>query len=145
MSEIISDIVDDIEIKPSKFRRYLKWIISISLSLTGGAYILGQLNFNYINRINVIEKNIEKNDNFHAEIKNELKIVNNRIDKVYDDGYKAFNEYSQHNKKQLILIIDYGNSNKELLKKMLEFNTLETNKIIENQLQQSKNDNFILK
>lgn len=146
MSEIISDIIDDVEIKPSKYKRYFKWIVTISVSLIGGAYILGQLNFNYINRINVIEQNIEKNENVHTEIKNELNVINSRIDKVYDDGYKAFDEYSQHNKKQLIMIIDYGNSNKELLRRMLDFNTLETNKMIENQLQQSKHDNnFVLK
>ncbi len=142
MSDIIKDIVDEIQIKPTKVKIVLRWIISISLSAIAIAFSFGQIKNARSNRLNDFEEALTQNTTAMTNLRNEMKTgfneLNLRIDKVYTDGYKAFNEYSQFNKEQLILVLDYGQENKELLKKMLELNTLEKNKNVENQLEQSK-------
>ena len=63
-----------------------------------------------------------------------------KIDKVYEDGIDAFNEYREFNNEQMKLIIDYSEENKELLKKMLELNSQEKANEIESDLEKSKRE-----
>ena len=92
-----------------------------------------------------IEKSIGDGAKATTELKDQMlinfKLVNDRIDKVYTDGSKAFDDFQQYNNKQLGIIIDYGSSNKDLLKRMLEINTIEKTKSVENQLEQAKRTN----
>lgn len=142
MSDIVKDIVDEIQIKPARVKLVLKWVISISISAIVIAFSFGQIKNARSNRLNNFEKALTQNTAAMTDLRNEMKAgfneLNLKIDKVYTDGYKAFDEYSQFNKEQLILVLDYGQENKELLKKMLELNTLEKTKSVENQLEQSK-------
>jgi len=148
MSNILTDIVEDIQIKPNKLKILIKWIISISITLITLAFMLGQIKSSYVNRLNRFDTALNNNtmatNEFKEEMTNDFNAVNARIDKVYDDGYKAFNDFQQYNKKQLGLIVDYGNSNKDLLKRMLELNEMENTKNVENNLEQAKRDYSIV-
>jgi len=143
-NNILNDIVDEVTLKPSKTKLVLKWVLSISGTLILAAFTFGQFRTSFFGRLDKIETKLELVNNTQTEIKAEVKDgfagVNARIDKVYDDGYKEFDAFEQYNNKQLGLIIDYGKSDKELLKRMLELNTMEKTKSVESDLQQAKKE-----
>ena len=121
MGNIIDDIVEDIEIKPNKIKKVLKWVISIAVGLIGIAFVLGQFKSSFFIRMDSFEINLNE---LKKEQTNGFNSMNARIDKAYDDGTLILNEFKQNNNKKLELIIDYGSSNKDLLKQMLEINSL---------------------
>lgn len=130
----MADIVDEIEIKPNKIKLVLKWVVAVSGSLIATAFLLGQLKIKHINRLDRIQTDL-------VEIKVKqitgFNDVNTRVDKVYEDGLLLFNEFQQHNNQQLDLIIDYGSSNKDMLKRMLEINRLN----LESSVEKAKSEN----
>jgi hypothetical protein len=144
MSNIISDIIEDVDVKvkPNKTKFYIKWIVRITISLIIFAFAIGQIKVKFLNRIDVIENGQAENEKTITELKKQVSDgftnVNLRIDKIYDDGYVAFIDYQRFNNKQLELIIDYGTKNKELLKKMLEINSIEREKIVGSSIEQAK-------
>lgn len=144
MSNIISDIIEDVDVKvkPNKTKFYIKWIVRITISLIIFAFAIGQIKVKFLNRIDVIENGQAENEKTITELKKQVSDgftnVNLRIDKIYDDGYVAFIDYQRFNNKQLELIIDYGTKNKELLKKMLEINSIEREKIVGGSIEQAK-------
>jgi len=146
MSNILSDITEDIDIKikPNKTKFYLKWGIRVSITFIILAFSVGELNILHQNRLKKIELTQVDNNNKINELKIKMEYgfnnVNARIDKVYDDAYKEFIEYQKYNNKQLELILDYGVKNKELIKKMLEINAIEREKIVENNLNKAKSN-----
>lgn len=142
MSNIVEDVFQDIEIKPRKSKLVIKWIVKISLILISTAFVIGQFKVNYFNRMKNIEKSIETNNIEIVKTNDKIDVgfekVNKRIDDVYTNGIDAFIEYNEYNKKQLEIIIDYGKTDKSVLKKMLELNTIEKNKNVERQLIEAK-------
>ncbi len=142
MSNIVEDVFQDIEIKPRKSKLVIKWIVKISLILISTAFVIGQFKVNYFNRMKNIEKSIETNNIEIVKTNDKIDVgfekVNKRIDDVYTNGIDAFIEYNEYNKKQLEIIIDYGKTDKSVLKKMLELNTIEKNKNVERQLIDAK-------
>lgn len=144
MGNIINDIVEDIDVKPGKSKLVVKWVVRISVALIGVAFIIGQIKISHLNRLGDIEKSLNKNTEAIQEIKDEMNTrfdnVDTRIDNIYTDGFNAFEEYQLYNKKQLELIVDYGQSNKELIKKMLDVNIIEKNKSVENNLEKARSE-----
>ena len=142
MGNIFSDITEDIELKPTKSKKVIKWVIRIAVLLICGAFILGQIKIKSLNKVGNFEKTLQENTqavkDLKQETENSFKAVNGRIDKVYDDGLKEFNSFQDFNKKQLIMVIDYGQTNKNLLKQMLELNSIEKSKAVESNLEQAK-------
>jgi len=142
MSNIIDDVFQDIEVRPKKSKIILKWTIRISIILISAAFIVGQFKIVYFNRLNNIEKSIENNNlelkKTNDKIDIEFDKINTRIDNIYVDGVNAFIEFNDYNKKQLELIIDYNKTDKTFLKRMLDINTIEKNKNVENKLKQIK-------
>lgn len=134
MGNILADIVEEIDIKPNKSKLILKWVIGISGSLIVTAFLVGQLKVKHINRLDRIETNLVE---MKVENRNGFNAVNARIDKVYDDGLFMFNEFQKNNSKQLELIIDYGDSNGDMLKRMLEINRIN----FQSQIEKAKNEN----
>lgn len=143
MGNIVNDIVEEIEIKPNKNKLILKWVISIAASLIGLAFVLGQFKTSFFNRMDGFEDALNQNtasiERMETKMDKNFVEVNTRIDKGYDDGMGILQDYQDFNKKQLILVLDYGQSNKELLKEMLELNSKENARSVENQIEQSKN------
>jgi hypothetical protein len=90
------------------------------------------------------EATITENTVAIEELRNEMNVdfeeVNARIDKGYDDNLTALQDYQEFNKKQLLLVLDYGQTNKNLLKEMLEINMQEKTKTVENQMMSAKNE-----
>jgi hypothetical protein len=142
MSNIFSEITDDLNIKPDKSKKVLKWVIRIAVFLISAAFVLGQIKIKSLNKINNFEKSLQDNTKATTELKEEMKdgfkAVNLRIDKVYDDGLKTFTDFEIYNNKRLNMIIDFGQTNKNLLKQMLDVNSLEKSRSIENQIEQAK-------
>jgi len=147
MGNIINDIVDEIEIKPNKNKLILKWVISIAGSLIGLAFVLGQFKSSFFNRMDGFEEALNKNtasiERMETKMDKNFVEVNTRIDNGYDDGMEILQDYQEFNKKQLILVLDYGQTNKELLKEMLEINMQEKVRSVENQIEQSKNQEIV--
>jgi hypothetical protein len=145
MGNIINDIVDEVEIKPNKAKHVIKIIIAVSISLITFAFALGHFKSTFFNKMDKFEVSLNEQtkaiDDLENEINSGFKKVDERINKVYTDGFKMFNYYQNLNKEQLLLVIDYGHENKELLKKMINLNSLENIKRVENQIEEAKNDN----
>lgn len=144
MGNIINDIIDNIEIKPNKTKLYLKWGMSIASSLIVVAFAFGQFKSSFFNRMDKLEETLNKNTSSIEALKTDMTKgfddVNARIDKGYSDGLEALQDYQEFNKKQLILVLDYGQTNKELLKEMLEINMQERAKSAVNQMNRAKNE-----
>lgn len=144
MSDIAKDIAEDIQIKPNQSKIVLKWVVRIAIALISAAFVYGQLKATRLNERANMRESLNENTQAIIELRNEVKFgfdnVNKRIDKVYDDGYKTFNDYQQYNNKILGMILDYGKSDKDMLKRMLDVMTTEKSKEIQNQLEQAKTE-----
>ena len=144
MGNILNDIVEEVNIKPNKTKLVLKWGISIAGSLITIAFVFGQFKASFFNRMDKFEATITENTVAIEELRNEMNVdfeeVNARIDKGYDDNLTALQDYQEFNKKQLLLVLDYGQTNKNLLKEMLEINMQEKTKTVENQMMSAKNE-----
>jgi hypothetical protein len=116
--------------------------VSVSLTLITAAFVFGQFKASFFNRLDGIENTMKEQTKATDELKVEINAgftqLNSRVDKVYTDGYEAFDDFQQYNKNLLIMIIDNVGSNKTLLKQMLEITTMEKTKGIENELEQAK-------
>jgi len=146
MGNILNDIVDEIDIKPNKSKIYIKWIIGIASSLIAIAFVFGQFKSSFFTKIDNIETGLKENTEAISFMENEMndgfKVVDYKIDKIYNDAFSMFNDYQVYNKKQLELVVDYGQENKDLLKRMLDLNTTENRQNVELRLEQIKNNNF---
>lgn len=144
MGNIIGDIVEEVNIKPNKNKLVLKWVISIAGSLIAASFILGQFKASFFNRMDKFEETLNKNtasiESMKTDMSKNFVEVNARIDKGYNDGFEALQDYQEFNKRQLILVLDYGQTNKEMLKEMLEINMVEKQKSAENQMNQARNE-----
>jgi len=144
MGNIVNDIVDEVNIKPNKSKQIIKIIISIALACIGIAFAFGQFKSSFFNKMDGFEVALNKNtasiESIKTDISSEFQKVNARIDKGYTDGLETLQDYQEFNKKQLILVLDYGQTNKGLLKEMLEINMQEKSKSIENQVNESRNE-----
>lgn len=142
MSKIIEDIIENVVIKPNKFKLILKWVVSISVTLISGAFIIGQFQNSRLNRLESFEKALNSNTNATEELRKEVSdgftSIDLKIDKVYSDGYSIFNDYQQYNKKQLELIIDYGNKDRDMLKRILDLASTETQMKVQTEIEQAK-------
>jgi hypothetical protein len=143
MKNIFEDLVEDIPIKENKAQTVRKWLVRIGVLLICGAFILGQVKIKTLTKASNFEKSLQENtkaiQDLDKKTDNGFKAMNDRVDKVYDDGNRIFTDFSNYNKEQLKAVIDYGQINKEMLKRMLDLNTLEKTKTIENQIEQAKN------
>jgi len=103
MGNIVNDIVENIEIKPNKNKLILKWVISIAGSLIAVAFVLGQFKSTFFNRMDKFEETLNKNTTTIEAMKTDISKgfddVNARIDKGYNDGLDALQDYQEFNKK----------------------------------------------
>jgi hypothetical protein len=151
MGNIINDIVDQIDVKPNKSKLILKWVIGVSSTLILTAFTLGQFKASFFNRMDSFEKTLNNNTiaiNNNTTAIEELKTdvgkgfdnVDLKIDKVYDDALVISDDYREYNRKQLELVVDYGQENKDMLKRMLEINALENKQAIASQVEKARKE-----
>lgn len=144
MGNIVNDIVDEINVKPNKTKLILKWVIGVSSTLIITAFTLGQFKASFFNRMDVFEETLNKNTDAIEELKTDMNAgfidVDNKIEKVYDDALVISDDYREYNRKQLELVVDYGQENKGMLKKMLELNALENKQEIASQVERAKKE-----
>jgi hypothetical protein len=142
MGNIANDIIDEINIKPNKTKLILKWVIGISSTLIVMAFTLGQFKASFFTRMDTFETTLNKNtiavEELKTEMKKEFADVDLKINKIYDDVVIISDDYREYNNKQLELIIDYGQENKDMLKRMLEINAIENKQSIANQVSEAK-------
>lgn len=140
----ILDFFNDIQFKGNKANILLKWVVGIAITAVAGAFVVGQLKMKHLDKLDDIEslakEGIQKTEQLEMRVEEGFKEQNSKIDKIYDDGVEAFQEYREFNNEQMKLIIDYSDENKELLKKMLDLNSKEKGMEIENDLQNSKRE-----
>jgi len=142
MGNIVNDIVDNIEIKPNKTKLYLKWGASIAGSLIVLAFAFGQFKSSFFNRMDSLEEKMDKQtiviEQLTTDMNSGFENVDAKIDKVYGDGLMIFNDFQEYNNKQLELIVDYGDGNKDMLKRMLEISALKQQQTVETQVETAK-------
>jgi hypothetical protein len=146
MSNILVDIVDDVQLKPTKMKLLLKWVIGVASTAVIISFTFGQINANRLNKLKNFESILDENTaamvDLRAEMKAGFEEVNMRINKVYDDNYKALADFQIFNNKQLGLIIDYSKTNKDLLKNVLELNSMQQMKQLETGIEQAKQSSY---
>ena len=144
MGNIVNDIVDEINIKPNKTKLILKWVIGVSSTLIVTAFALGQFKASFFNRMDSFEEKLDKNtvavEQLRTDVSTGFRDVDLKIDKVYDDALVISDDYREYNRKQLELVVDYGQENKDMLKRMLELNAMENKQSIASQVAQAKNN-----
>jgi len=147
MGNIVNDIVEDINIKPNKSKLIIKWVISIAGSLIVLAFIFGQFKSSFFNRMDNFEETLNKSTTAVEQLKTDMNAgfenVNIKIDKIYSDGLIIFNGFQEYNNAQLGLIVDYGNGNKDMLKRMLEISAMKQQQDVETQIETTKNESVI--
>lgn len=139
MSNILNDIVDEVNIKPNKSKLIIKWVISIASSLIILAFVFGQFKSSFFNRLNSVETSVSQTktsvEDLKTDMNNGFNDVNVKINKVYIDGLTNFSDFQDFNNKQLELIVDYGGNNKEMLKRMLEISSIKQQQLINTQIE----------
>lgn len=144
MGNIVNDIVDEVNIKPNNTKKIIKIIISIAIACMGVAFAFGQFKTSFFNRMDKMEEKIVGNAVAIGQLKTDMHKgfdeTNLKVDKVYADGLLIFNNFQDYNNKQLELIVDYGNGNKDMLKRMLEISSLKQQQEIANQVDASKQE-----
>jgi len=149
MGNILVDIINNINIKPNKFKLVIGWVVSVATSLIILAFMFGGFKSSYYNKVNEIDEKIDNNrieiSNIKKEMDNRSNIIDRKFEKVYDDGLLYFNDLKNYDDKQHKLIIEYGNNdNNDILKEMLEMNKSEITKDLYFQIDKSKNKTFKL-
>ena len=146
MGNIVNDIVDEINITPSKSKAYIKWIISIAGTLIALAFVFGQFKASFFNRMDDFESTLMKNTAsitaLEVEVEKGFDEVDIKIDKIYTDGFQIFGDYQGYHRKQLELVIDYGGTNNDMLKRMLEIQEMEQQQNAELRLEQMKKEAY---
>ena len=138
------EFFNDIQFKGDKANILLKWVVAIAIIAIAGAFIMGQLKMRHLNKLDNIEiiatEGLKKTKQLEKRVEEGFKEQEIKIDKIYDDGVESFNEYRKFNNEQMKLIVDYGEENKELLKRMLDLNSKEMAIQIENDLRKKRKE-----
>lgn len=135
----------------NKTKLILKWVIGISSTLIITAFTLGQFKASFFNRMDDFEKTLNNNtvainnnttaiEELKTDVGNGFDNVDMKIDKVYDDAIIISDDYREYNRKQLELVVDYGQENKDMLKRMLEINAIENKQAIASQVERAKKE-----
>ena len=135
---VFTDILNNIDFRGNKANVTIKLIITISLFLISAAFFIGQIKTKHIDKLNDIEElskqNLNKNVELEKKFDSSIRILESKIDNVYVNGFSAFDEYRKLNDKQLKLIIEYGDENKELLKELIDINSQKNKQKIRNNI-----------
>lgn len=78
LNDIVSDIVDEVELKPNRSKLVIKWTIRIALLAIVGAFILGERGVKFFHSIDDIKSDV-------SEIKtdiNELKKKDEKLEEM---------------------------------------------------------------
>jgi len=141
------NFLENVQFIGGKTNVLIKWLIAISVAAITVAFAVGQYKVYHTNKIDDIEslaiKGMNKTEQLEKTMNDGFKQQNAKIDRIYDDGLKAFNEYRDFNNKQLRLIVNYCDKNKDLLKVMLDLNSKENAVEIKNMLKYSNNYDLV--
>jgi len=84
MSNIINDIVDEVEIKPSKSGIIIKWIVGSSFTLIVAAFTFGSAKSNLFNRLDLVEKTTSNNSEEINKINLKLEVIDAKQEDTKD-------------------------------------------------------------
>ena len=126
----------------------LGWIAGGAVTFVNVVFYFGVSKANTANNVNNSIKELKEiaiqQHNDVVELKKTFTdfttSMNNKINKVYDDEYDRWNDYQTYSKKQFDLIIEYGSSNKKLMKDMIDMNHTEELNRIRKEIEKDKND-----
>jgi len=94
----------------------IQWGGGLIVSIATIAFTMGKLKTEHLDKLNIIEEQGRKNQQ--------------EIIQFRDETILMFQQYQDYNNKQLTLVIDYGSTNKQMLKDMLAFRQLELTNIL---------------
>jgi hypothetical protein len=137
----IKEFIDDVTINPSKAKIVIKWILYLSFAGIAGAFTLGIMKSDRINKINNIEKQViatqstinaidKKINNLNTKVDSGFKDVKLELAKSYINTATLLNTYQGFVQGELELLIDYGRENKGLLKSALALKQQDNQRII---------------
>lgn len=124
------------------------WIAGGAISFVNIVFYFGVSKANSANTTNNDIKELKEltiqNHNDMVELKKTFTdftaSVNGKFNKVYDDEYNRWNDYQSYSKKQFELIIEYGSTNKKLMKDMLDMNHTDEMNKLKKEIEKNKND-----
>lgn len=58
LNDIVSDIVDEAELKPNRTKLIIKWTIRLSIVAIVGAYFIGQTGFKFLHSIDDVKNDV---------------------------------------------------------------------------------------
>ena len=123
VNDVMQQIVDE---KPQKSKVIIKWLIRVGIFLIGVAFTYGQYKMRELNTLQEMKNGIEflqAETKKNTEAINNLQIsVNNSMTDMKNEGFEFFKDYQKYSKSQFELLIDYGTTNKELLKRIISLN-----------------------
>jgi len=120
------------------------WIAGGAVTLINVVFYLGVSNANKGNDFKELKELTVQNSKDISDVKETFKnftlTINNKFTKVYDDQYNSMVDYQAYSKKQFELIIEYGLTNKKLMKDILDMNHTEEMNKMKKESEKSKND-----
>lgn len=130
----------NIAVNPVMLKIIFEWGFSLFIAIGGGAYAWGVHKSNKNN--DKIEQKIENLQatviSYHQDDVVNYQNLKSSIKKVYNDGYELYNNNQKFEQRQFNLLIDYGTSNKSLLKQILKDNQEQKNEDVLNYVERSK-------
>jgi hypothetical protein len=124
MGNVAHDIVNDINLTPEKSKLLNKILLAVLIPLISAAFVYGGFRMSRANKMSNLEKADIVINKRIDETNKSIDLVKEDIDLFKDNVKLRFIQYQNYNAKQLGLIIDYRNSNPDLLKRMLELNSV---------------------
>jgi len=140
--KFFNDIFSQIEFKGDKVNTIIKIIVGVASSAIITAFVIGQayekknnINSDIKKDLTSLTTNVKSIDDkvtaLDDKVDNGFKIVDEKIDKIYLDGFEGFEDYKEFNNKQLGLILDHNGENNDLLKEIIILRSEEKTKEIE--------------
>lgn len=120
------------------------WLAGGAISFVNIVFYFGVSSANKSNVLNELKELVIQNHNDNIELKNTFKDftvnVKDMFTKVYNDQYNGMIDYQNYSKKQLSLILEYGLTNKKLMKDILDMNHTEENNKLKKEAEKNKDE-----
>ncbi len=140
MNKFLSNFLKNknITVNPVMLKIITEWGFSILIAIGGVSYSWA------VHKSNKIANDVQDLKNtiisYHQENIDNFEYFNDQINKMYDKGYKLYDDNQKYEQRQYNLLIDYGTTNKNLLKQILQDNQQQKNQEVQEYVDRSKSN-----
>lgn len=130
----------NISINPVIVKTIVEWSVGILITVGGGAYAWGVHKSG--KDINEVKKDMQELKaiviSYHQENQDNFNYFNERINNMYDEGFKFYINNQNFEQRQFSLLIDYGTKDHSLLKQIMEDNQKQKEEEVQEFVDKSK-------